>query len=71
MQMEGDDLECAHLFLLFSDQLRKNCGLKYYFLEVNVQDMMSFNETLASLLIKKPNEYVPLVSVLLKRENDI
>jgi hypothetical protein len=45
------------------DQLRRNCGLKQYYVEVHLQDMMMFDEDLASLLITKPNEYVPIVSI--------
>jgi hypothetical protein len=46
---------------LFSDQLRRNCGLKQEYVEINLQDLMAFDENLASLLMTRPNEYIPIV----------
>jgi DNA replicative helicase MCM subunit Mcm2 (Cdc46/Mcm family) len=43
------------------DQLRENALLKRYFCDVNINDLISFNEDLAHQLTSEPAEIIPLV----------
>lgn len=50
------------MHLYFSrDQLRENALLKRYFCDVNINDLISFNEDLAHRLASEPAEIIPLV----------
>lgn len=44
------------------DQLRENALLKKYNCDVNINDLINFNEELAHKLASEPAEVVPLVS---------
>lgn len=44
----------------FRDTLKRNYNLHKYYLEVNIEDLGSFDETLADKLTKQPSEYVAL-----------
>ena len=50
------------LFLSHSDQLKRHYNLGQYYLEVDLQDLTSFDEQLADKLTKSPAEFLPLVS---------
>lgn len=53
---------CPHIHLyLGRDQLRENALLKRYFCDVNINDLISFNEDLAHRLASEPAEIIPLV----------
>lgn len=45
------------------DQLRENALLKKYYCDVNINDIINFNEELAHKLASEPAEVIPLVSV--------
>jgi len=44
----------------YRDQLKRHYNLGQYFLEVDLQDLTSYDEQLADKLTKSPAEYVPL-----------
>ncbi|KAK2679757.1 MCM N-terminal domain [Fusarium oxysporum f. sp. vasinfectum] len=46
---------------VYRDQLRENALLKRYFCDVNINDLISFNEELAHRLTSEPAEIIPLV----------
>ena len=56
------------LFIFFvmlsslSDQLKRHYNLGQYYLEVDLQDLTSYDEQLADKLTKSPAEFLPLVS---------
>lgn len=43
------------------DQLRENALLKKYYCDVNIGDLIKFNEELAHRLTNEPAEIIPLV----------
>lgn len=45
-----------------SDQLKRHYNLSQYYLEVDLQDLTSYDEQLADKLTKSPAEFLPLVS---------
>lgn len=47
----------------FSDQLKRHYNLGQFYLEVDLQDLTSFDEQLADKLSKSPAEFLPLVSI--------
>lgn len=46
----------------FRDTLKKHYNLGLYFLQINVEDLSSFDEHLADMLYKQPTEHLPIVS---------
>ena len=46
---------------LIRDQLRENALLKRYYCDVNISDLIGFNEELAHRLASEPAEIIPLV----------
>lgn len=54
-------------FILFniSDQLKRHYNLKQFWLEVDLDDVSSYDENLAEKLLKQPSEHLPLVNMLL------
>lgn len=44
----------------YRDTLRKNYALKQYWISVNLEDLSSFDESLADKLYKSPTDYLPL-----------
>jgi DNA replication licensing factor MCM5 len=48
-------------FYIISDQLKQHYNLGKYCLEVDLEDLSSFDETLADKLNKNPTEFLPLV----------
>lgn len=55
-------MRCLLMYLYFDrDQLRENALLKRYFCDVNINDLISFNEDLAHRLASEPAEIIPLV----------
>lgn len=43
------------------DQLRENALLKKYYCDINIGDLIKFNEELAHRLTNEPAEIIPLV----------
>lgn len=43
------------------DQLRENALLKKYYCDVNIGDLIKFNEEIAHRLVTEPAEIIPLV----------
>ncbi|KPM36361.1 DNA replication licensing factor mcm5 [Neonectria ditissima] len=52
---------------IYRDQLRENALLKKYFCDVNINDLISFNEELAHRLASEPAEIIPLFEGALKK----
>lgn len=48
---------------IFRDSLKRQYNLRQFFLEVSLEDVASFDETLADKLKKAPTEHLPLVSI--------
>lgn len=48
--------------LLFRDQLRENALLQKFYCDIDIKDLISFNEELAHRLVSEPAEIIPLVS---------
>lgn len=48
-------------YMCFSDQLKRNYNLGQFYLEVELEDLSSFDESLAEKLYKLPSEHLPLV----------
>lgn len=46
----------------YRDQLRENALLKKFYCDVNIGDLIKFNEELAHRLVTEPSEIIPLVS---------
>ncbi|KAM7204208.1 MCM2/3/5 family domain containing protein [Rhypophila sp. PSN 637] len=52
---------------IYRDQLRENALLKKYYCDVNISDLIKFNEEIADRLVKEPAEIIPLFEAALKR----
>ncbi|KAJ4140909.1 minichromosome maintenance protein 5 [Fusarium equiseti] len=52
---------------VYRDQLRENALLKRYFCDININDLISFNEDLAHQLTSEPAEIIPLFENALKK----
>ena len=52
------------LYLLFRDELRRHCVLRKFFLTIDIEDVASFDETLAEKLRKTPTDHLPLVFLI-------
>lgn len=46
--------------LHYRDTLKRNYNQKLYYLEVNIEDVGSFDENLADKLYKQPSEHLPI-----------
>ncbi|KAJ8923984.1 hypothetical protein NQ315_006760 [Exocentrus adspersus] len=44
----------------YRDTLKRNYNLKQYYLEVNIEDVGSFDENLADKIYKQPSEHLPI-----------
>lgn len=51
----------THWLTILSDQLRENALLQKYYCDVNITDLINFNEELAHKLASEPAEIIPLV----------
>lgn len=45
----------------FRDALKRNYNLSNYWVEINIEDLSSFDEVLAEKLYKKPTEHLPIL----------
>ncbi|PHH83796.1 hypothetical protein CDD82_2668 [Ophiocordyceps australis] len=52
---------------VYRDQLRENALLQRYYCDVNINDMIESNETLAHKLVSEPADVIPLFEAALKR----
>ncbi|KAH6892285.1 MCM2/3/5 family-domain-containing protein [Thelonectria olida] len=52
---------------IYRDQLRENALLKKFFCDVNINDLISFNEELAHRLASEPADIIPLFENALKK----
>lgn len=46
----------------YRDQLKRHYNLAHYWLQVDLEDLSSFDSQLADKLVRSPSEYLPLVS---------
>lgn len=51
----------AGLTSFLRDQLRENALLKKYYCDVNIGDLIKFNEEIAHRLVTEPADIIPLV----------
>lgn len=56
--------------LLFRDALKRNYNLGQFFVEVNIEDLGSFDEALADKIYKQPSEYLPIFEEAAKEVAD-
>lgn len=54
----------------YRDELKRQYNLRQYWLEVNIEDMASFDETLADKLYKQPIEHLPVFEEAAKEVAD-
>ncbi|KAI1337514.1 MCM-domain-containing protein [Xylariaceae sp. FL0016] len=52
---------------VYRDQLRENALLKKYYCDVNISDLIKYNEELAHRLVTEPAEIIPLFEVALRK----
>ncbi|KAG6131711.1 hypothetical protein E4U22_002410 [Claviceps purpurea] len=52
---------------VYRDQLRENALLKKYYCDVNINDLINFNEELAHKMASEPAEIIPLFEAALKK----
>ncbi|KAI0150195.1 MCM2/3/5 family protein [Xylariaceae sp. FL1272] len=52
---------------LYRDQLRENALLKKFYCDVNITDLIRYNEELAHRLVTEPAEIIPLFETALKK----
>ncbi|KAF3056338.1 DNA replication licensing factor mcm5 [Daldinia childiae] len=52
---------------VYRDQLRENALLKKYFCDVNITDLIKYNEELAHRIVTEPAEIIPLFEGALKK----
>lgn len=46
---------------VYRDQLRENALLKKYFCDIDITDLIKYNEELAHRLVTEPGEIIPVV----------
>lgn len=62
---------CVNIFCKNNrDALKRNYNLRQFYLEVNIEDVGSFDETLADKLYKQPAEYLPIFEEAAKEVAD-
>jgi DNA replication licensing factor MCM5 len=54
----------------YRDELKRQYNLRQYWLEVNIEDLASFDETLADKLYKQPIEHLPVFEEAAKEVAD-
>lgn len=54
----------------FRDTLKRNYNLGQYYLEVNLEDLGSFDENLAEKIYKQPSEHLPIFEEAAKEVAD-
>lgn len=56
--------------MIYRDTLKRNYNLQKYYLEVNIEDLGSFDETLAEKISKQPSEHLPIFEEAAKEVAD-
>lgn len=54
----------------YRDALKRNYNLRQYWVEINIEDLSSFDEVLAEKLYKKPTEHLPILEEAAKEVNN-
>ncbi|XP_050354126.1 DNA replication licensing factor Mcm5 [Nymphalis io] len=54
----------------YRDALKRNYNLQQYWVEINIEDLSSFDEVLAEKLYKKPTEHLPILEEAAKELAD-
>jgi len=54
-------VDTCDFYFAYRDALKRQYNLRQYYLEVNMEDLASFDEELADKLTKLPSEHLPLV----------
>ncbi|XP_075982792.1 minichromosome maintenance 5 [Anticarsia gemmatalis] len=54
----------------YRDALKRNYNLSHYWVEINIEDLSSFDEVLAEKLYKKPTEHLPILEEAAKELAD-
>ncbi|CAG9565242.1 unnamed protein product [Danaus chrysippus] len=54
----------------YRDALKRNYNLRQYWVEINIEDLSSFDEVLAEKLYKKPTEHLPILEEAAKELAD-
>ncbi|KAL0869248.1 hypothetical protein ABMA27_007518 [Loxostege sticticalis] len=54
----------------YRDALKRNYNLGHYWVEINIEDLSSFDEVLAEKLYKKPTEHLPILEEAAKELAD-
>ncbi|CAI4213833.1 unnamed protein product [Parascedosporium putredinis] len=52
---------------IYRDQVRENALLKQYYCDININDLINYNEELAHKLVNEPGEVIPLFESALKK----
>ncbi|CAG9565244.1 unnamed protein product [Danaus chrysippus] len=52
----------------YRDALKRNYNLRQYWVEINIEDLSSFDEVLAEKLYKKPTEHLPILEEAAKEK---
>ncbi|KAK4159372.1 DNA replication licensing factor mcm5 [Cladorrhinum sp. PSN259] len=60
------DFRLDNIFI-YRDQLRENALLKKYYCDINIGDLIKFNEEIAHRLVTEPAELIPIFEAALKR----
>ncbi|KAJ9151581.1 DNA helicase [Coniochaeta hoffmannii] len=60
------DFRLDNVFV-YRDQLRENALLKKYYCDVNIGDLIKFNEDIAHRLVNEPADIIPLFEAALKK----
>ncbi|GBP61185.1 DNA replication licensing factor Mcm5 [Eumeta japonica] len=53
--------QVANFDYKYRDELKRNYNLGQYWVEINIEDLSSYDEVLAEKLRKKPTEYLPIL----------
>ncbi|XP_058799838.1 DNA replication licensing factor Mcm5 [Phymastichus coffea] len=54
----------------YRDNLKRNYNLKQYWIEINLADLVAYNDSLAEILYKQPTEYLPIFEEAAKEVAD-
>ncbi|XP_071961885.1 DNA replication licensing factor mcm5-A-like [Antedon mediterranea] len=60
----------ANFLYKYRDELKRNYNLQQYWLEINIDDLRSYDEDLAEKLMKQPTEFLPLLEEAAKEIAD-
>lgn len=55
------NIQIKYTISSYRDALKRNYNLRQYWVEINIEDLSSFDEVLAEKLYKKPTEHLPIL----------